>query len=219
MRERTRKIFVEGVLAYFDRVSSHFNVSQLNSDPRVFGALEVQNYLFAELSRPCLSVNSDSQMKICFVEYVAGGKQKSVRSNLSFAHATGTGSKSTIFPDLIFNQAWFLYKTDPLSTTYFPLMQQSINFYYRCKNLFVLRNLNEEPVNVSVHNDGCRVVDLCSSQQNGLENNQLTLESKGSAVLVLKRNAGIAVHKNDYPTVFKSSVGNVLVFYLATVLA
>lgn len=201
MRESTRRLYAQRATDFFRRPETR---SELE-DGRIFASLEVQNYLFAELGRPCLQRRHASRAHFCCIRHL----NKNAPKKLGHRLETSLASPQTPFPTAVYDENYFLYSTGRFLA---PFKQQTQFSHYR-RNVFVVRNLNPTAARVTLACPGHYFYHLAEAKQNERENELvLSLEPSKSAVVLLSPGASRLL---DEPVTVVADQSYVLVFYLA----
>jgi len=207
MRESTRKLYASAANKYFLEDGPTVDVLGETNGERYFSALPVQNYLFAELDRPCLGAQRPNKASFRAIRYMAPNE------NVIVDHQLNVSKRRMLLPFATYMAGYgsqFLDQT----TNYFRPMTRAKEEEMEChrRNLFVLRNLRGIEVTATVKCWGCNILPLGLPKQTPIEDEyDVTLKPFSSQVVVLKARP----HETfDPPVTLLSVEGGVLVFYV-----
>ena len=207
MRESTRKLYATAAHEYFRSNGLTVDVLGEPNGERYFSALPVQNYLFAELDRPCLGAKRQNKASFRAIRYLAPNAKVVVD------HQLNVSKRRMLLPFATYMAGYgsqFLDQT----ANYFSPMTRAKEEEMEChrRNLFVLRNLRGIEVTATVQCRGCNILPLGPPKPTPIEDKYpFTLKPFSSQVVVLKARP----HKTfDPPVTLLSAEGGVLVFYV-----
>lgn len=206
MRESTRKLYAVAAYEYFRTNKLAVDVLGEANGDRYFSALPVQNYLFAELDRPCLGAKRRNKASFRAIRHVAANAKVVVDHQLNVV------GRRLLLPFATYMAGHGTRFLDQTNNYFSPMTQSTLEMECHRRNLFVLRNLREIEVTATVNCPGCNILPLGSPKKIPIENEYaVTLEPFSSRVVVLKARP----HKTfDPPVTFSSVEGGVLVFYV-----
>ena len=209
MRESTRVLYAAAAGGYFEDRRLSVDVRGEPDGQRYFSALPVQNYLFAELDRPCLGKKRPDKASFRAIRYVAP------KANVVVDHQLNVARRRVLLPYATYMAGHGTQFLDPTNNYFSPMTRSAPEMKemacYR-RNLFVLRNLRNDDVTATVTCRGCNILPLAPPKQPASEDEYtVKLEPFSSRVVVVKARP----HKTfDPPIAFSSVEGGVLVFYM-----
>lgn len=204
MRESTRKIYARQATAFFSEPWARAGLE----NGRIFDSLEVQNYLFAELGRPCLRNKHGSRNHFCCIRRLLRN------TAVLLGHQLGPRlvSPQTPIPLAVYEDNFFLYDASDNGRFLAPFRQQRLFSHYR-RNLFVVRNLHPATTSVTLRCPRHSLYRLSKDSKRRFRGEiTLELEAADSAVVLLSPGTGQLL---DEPVEIKADNDYVLVFYLA----
>lgn len=215
MRERTRRVYAESAGDYLRRtVGAH---EELDSSG-AFSALQVQNYLFAELTRPCLNTHHAPHTHFCCVRQLRKDRSTEIGHELG---KNGARRAQFPLPMVMFDNKYFLFQASSNRHYIMPFETKKMFTYHR-RNLFVLRNLNDAPATVKLSCQNHAFHEL--TDNNNAESTEarktkdqieVTLEAGHAQVVLLSPGASPLL---DEPVVATTDKNLVMLFYLADAL-
>ena len=208
MRESTRALYASAANEYFLGNGLTVDVLGETNGERYFAALPVQNYLFAELDRPCLGAKRPNKASFRGIRYVAPNAEVVVDHQLNVV------GRRLFLPFATYAAGHGTQFLDQTNNYFSPMTHSPQKKEMECyrRNLFVLRNLRETEVTATVKCPGCNILPLKPTTQAGSEDEcAVKLEPFSSQVVVVKARP----HETfDPPITFSSVEGGVLVFYV-----
>lgn len=209
MRERTRRVYAESAGEYLR--STVGALEELDSSG-AFQALQVQNYLFAELTRPCLNTRHTPHTHFCCVRQLRKQRRTIIGHELG---NKGVRRAEFPLPMVMFDNKYFLFQASSDRHYIMPFTEKNLFTYHR-RNLFVLRNLNDAPATVKL---GCtnhafhELRDVKAREEP--DKIEVTLGAGHARVILLSPGASPLL---DEPVIATTDQDLVMIFYLADAL-
>ena len=203
MRESTRRLYVS-------LVQQHFSKIRMNADSieaKHFSSLPLQNYLWAELSRPCLNVEEQQRNTFCAVRYLQA------KTSLQISHELEAEMLDSSLPLVVYNEINFL-KVEKKGQKYLGPMAESLPFRHHRRNLFIVRNLGVTSAIVNIDCKGAIIRPMQPRLTAGWDALTVSMEPCASLVLTLSNAVADGQNALDSPVTFYSAKGGLLIFYI-----
>lgn len=197
MRERTRRLYARTVQDYFSAIGMNDD----SIEPRYFSALKVQNYLWAELCRPCFNVERPRKNTFCAIRYLKANVF------LDVSHELDAPILESILPIVVYDNKHFLYREQNGRKHVRPFVE-SLPFRHHRRNLFVIRNLSVTSVAVTIACTDAVIRPIKSGLEVTRNTRTVPMKPRESLVVILSDVV------DNSPVTFNSVEGGLLIFYV-----